>query len=135
MFLVETIFDTLNAKAAIYALERFFEEQVGIVKGVLGPGVAGRWSSPAEAHEDGTAVEHAVHPSISDCEPTLVCLPPWPLFWLSACSPACPLIFSAACLLALLCCQPRCLLPALGCRACASLCSSAAPLLTTLVAR
>lgn len=29
MFLVETIFDTLNAKAAIYALERFFEEQVG----------------------------------------------------------------------------------------------------------
>ncbi|KAL4434809.1 hypothetical protein ABPG77_005336 [Micractinium sp. CCAP 211/92] len=27
MFLVETIFDTLNAKAAIYALERFFEEQ------------------------------------------------------------------------------------------------------------
>ena len=29
MFLVETIFDTGNAKAAIYALERFFEEQVG----------------------------------------------------------------------------------------------------------
>ena len=28
MFLVETIFDTGNAKAAIYALERFFEEQV-----------------------------------------------------------------------------------------------------------
>lgn len=27
MFLVETIFDTLNAKAAIYALERFFEEK------------------------------------------------------------------------------------------------------------
>ena len=27
LFLVETIFDTLNAKAAIYALERFFEEQ------------------------------------------------------------------------------------------------------------
>ena len=25
IFLVETIFDTLNAKAAIYALERFFE--------------------------------------------------------------------------------------------------------------
>lgn len=29
MFLVETIFDTGNAKAAIYALERFFEEKVG----------------------------------------------------------------------------------------------------------
>ncbi|KAI7837900.1 hypothetical protein COHA_008281, partial [Chlorella ohadii] len=28
LFLVETIFDTGNAKAAIYALERFFEEQV-----------------------------------------------------------------------------------------------------------
>ena len=27
LFLVETIFDTLNAKAAIYALERFFEAQ------------------------------------------------------------------------------------------------------------
>ena len=27
MFLVETIFDTLNAKAAVYALERFFEEK------------------------------------------------------------------------------------------------------------
>ena len=27
LFLVETIFDTLNAKAAIYALERFFEEK------------------------------------------------------------------------------------------------------------
>ena len=26
LFLVETIFDTLNAKAAIYALERFFED-------------------------------------------------------------------------------------------------------------
>ena len=31
MFLVETIFDTGNAKAAVYALERFFEEQVGAV--------------------------------------------------------------------------------------------------------
>ena len=29
MFLVETIFDTANAKAAIYALERFFQEKVG----------------------------------------------------------------------------------------------------------
>ena len=29
LFLVETICDTGNAKAAIYALERFFEEQVG----------------------------------------------------------------------------------------------------------
>lgn len=29
MFLVETIFDTGNAKAAVYALERFFEEKVG----------------------------------------------------------------------------------------------------------
>ena len=29
LFLVETIFDTGNAKAAIYALERFFEEEVG----------------------------------------------------------------------------------------------------------
>lgn len=28
LFLVETIFDTGNAKAAVYALERFFEEQV-----------------------------------------------------------------------------------------------------------
>ena len=27
LFLVETIFDTLNAKAAIYALERFFEDK------------------------------------------------------------------------------------------------------------
>jgi 5-methyltetrahydrofolate--homocysteine methyltransferase len=27
IFLVETIFDTLNAKAAIYALERFFEDK------------------------------------------------------------------------------------------------------------
>ena len=27
LFLVETIFDTLNAKAAVYALERFFEEK------------------------------------------------------------------------------------------------------------
>ena len=27
LFLVETIFDTLNAKAALYALERFFEEK------------------------------------------------------------------------------------------------------------
>lgn len=27
MFLVETIFDTLNAKAAIFALERFFEDK------------------------------------------------------------------------------------------------------------
>lgn len=27
MFLVETIFDTLNAKAAIYALERFFDDK------------------------------------------------------------------------------------------------------------
>ena len=27
MFLVETIFDTLNAKAAVYALERFFDER------------------------------------------------------------------------------------------------------------
>ena len=31
MFLVETIFDTGNAKAAIYALERFFEEKVCVV--------------------------------------------------------------------------------------------------------
>ena len=30
MFLVETIFDTGNAKAAVYALERFFGEQVGV---------------------------------------------------------------------------------------------------------
>lgn len=30
MFLVETIFDTGNAKAAIYALERFFEKKVRI---------------------------------------------------------------------------------------------------------
>ena len=30
MFLVETIFDTLNAKAALYALERFFEDKVCI---------------------------------------------------------------------------------------------------------
>lgn len=28
MFLVETIFDTLNAKAALYALDRFFNEKV-----------------------------------------------------------------------------------------------------------
>ncbi len=28
MFLVETIFDTLNAKAALFALERFFTEKV-----------------------------------------------------------------------------------------------------------
>lgn len=28
LFLVETIFDTGNAKAAVYALERFFEEEV-----------------------------------------------------------------------------------------------------------
>jgi 5-methyltetrahydrofolate--homocysteine methyltransferase len=27
LFLVETIFDTLNAKAAIFALERFFEDK------------------------------------------------------------------------------------------------------------
>ena len=27
LFLVETIFDTLNAKAALYALERFFEDR------------------------------------------------------------------------------------------------------------
>ena len=27
LFLVETIFDTLNAKAALYALERFFEDK------------------------------------------------------------------------------------------------------------
>lgn len=27
LFLVETIFDTLNAKAAIYALEKFFEDR------------------------------------------------------------------------------------------------------------
>lgn len=29
LFLVETIFDTGNAKAAVYALERFFEDEVG----------------------------------------------------------------------------------------------------------
>ena len=29
LFLVETIFDTLNAKAALFALERFFAEKVG----------------------------------------------------------------------------------------------------------
>ena len=27
LFLIETIFDTLNAKAAIFAVERFFEDQ------------------------------------------------------------------------------------------------------------
>ncbi len=31
MFLVETIFDTGNAKAAIYALERFFDKAVSLV--------------------------------------------------------------------------------------------------------
>lgn len=36
MYLVETIFDTGNAKAAIYALERFFAEQVGGVWAALG---------------------------------------------------------------------------------------------------
>ncbi len=35
MFLVETIFDTLNAKAALFALERFFTEKV---RGGLGSG-------------------------------------------------------------------------------------------------
>ena len=29
LFLVETIFDTLNAKAALFALERFFAAKVG----------------------------------------------------------------------------------------------------------
>ena len=33
MFLVETIFDTGNAKAAVYALERFFEEEVRRARG------------------------------------------------------------------------------------------------------
>ena len=39
LFLVETIFDTLNAKAALHALERFFEEKV---RGARGGGGAGR---------------------------------------------------------------------------------------------
>ena len=34
LFLVETIFDTLNAKAAIYALERFFEAQAAQAAGL-----------------------------------------------------------------------------------------------------
>ena len=38
LFLVETIFDTGNAKAAIYALERFFQEQVGGWEGGRGGG-------------------------------------------------------------------------------------------------
>ena len=45
MFLVETIFDTLNAKAALYALERFFEDKVcpaaALVSGIWGPVLAG----------------------------------------------------------------------------------------------
>ena len=43
MFLVETIFDTGNAKAAIYALERFFEEQVGGRVGGRVGGWVGGW--------------------------------------------------------------------------------------------
>ena len=50
LFLVETIFDTLNAKAALFALERFFAEKVGGLRGdVRLQPLAGLKRLPAEA--------------------------------------------------------------------------------------
>lgn len=91
MFLVETIFDTLNAKAAIYALERFFEEQVGAWReggqsrqsraGLLEAGGCspGGWRVPSSPARlclcQQPARAHRLAQTAQLCVPVLRCLP------------------------------------------------------------
>ena len=79
LFLVETIFDTLNAKAAIYALERFFEErQLRIPVFLSGtivdnsggdaetPSTDKPWPIMLETHANWLSVECRPHPERAD---------------------------------------------------------------------
>ena len=109
MFLVETIFDTGNAKAAIYALERFFEEQArcrccccwGAVGALLLLLLGCCWAAAGRRRGRHCRLPTRRCRRLHAGDP---CRAPWP-------PPACP------------------------CSACASPCSSAAPSWTTLGAR
>ena len=74
LFLVETIFDTLNAKAALYALERLFEDRQQRLPVFVGPIIPVRLSA-CQASWALHSVFNCIIPESSACQAGKVCFP------------------------------------------------------------